>query len=211
MNKYLQQFDKWYHHRSTREQLFLMLLGCVFIYLVSYFTLFRAINFKEALLIAKIDFQNKEIQSINNKIISLKNISTSPVYKKWIAQQNNVKLIHQKFRDHMLTVTPDYWQNIIKTVLLTQQNITTDAIKYYPDAVFNIYKVNNKEKKIYAQKVELTIQGTYFNVISYLKSLEKALPLAQWNKLDYRVNQYPNAIVAIEFSILYEPKNEKTT
>lgn len=204
MNKYITQFDLWYKQRNARERLFVMLLGFAFLYAVFYFILFRSIDYKRELLLAEIRQENNQMKSWHTQMTALKEIANSPIYKKWKSHQASLQALHKQYENFILPPTSTYWQSIIKTVLSNQKNMTTDEVKYYPPTVFTTLTTGDKKTDILQQAVHITIYGSYFDTINYLKNLEKALPIAQWDKLTYAVTQYPLAKVDVEFLILYE-------
>ena len=51
--------------------------------------------------------------------------------------------------------------------------------------------------KVYKHLVTLELSGTYFSVIAYLQRLENLPWRLYWQFLDYRVSDYPNAIIYV--------------
>ncbi len=204
MNKYLAKFDLWYKQRNTRERMLVMLLGFAFLYAVFYFAFFRSLDYKHALVSAEIHEQQNQIALWKTQMDALQAISANPLYKKWQVQQKNLQALHKQYEQFILPPTSTYWQNVIKSVLSSQKNIMVDGVRYDPPTVFTTLTTAAKKIEILQQAVHLTIYGNYFDTISYLQNLEKALPIAQWNKCTYQVAQYPTAKVDVEFLILYE-------
>jgi MSHA biogenesis protein MshJ len=204
MNNSLIKLDRWYRLRNTRERIFIMLLGCAFIYAIFYFILFRTVEYKRELLRAEIHIKENQISSWSLQINAVKKIASSPLYQKWKTHEEKLKALHKKYENFILPPTSTYWQNAIKTVLSNQKTITTDEIKYFPATLFSNLSLTKTKTQVFEQKVHVTVYGNYFDTIDYLKNLEKALPIAQWESLNYQVAQYPTAKVEVEFSILYE-------
>ena len=96
------------------------------------------------------------------------------------------------------------WQDIIKTILHSENNVTLDQIKNSPETEFQPTNIDGKGSQIYQQQLLLVIYSNYFDTISYLKKMESALPNIHWNSLKYEVTEYPVARVEMEFSMLYE-------
>lgn len=204
MNKQLVRLDHWYRLRNTRERVFIMLLGFSFLYALLYFMFFRSVEYKRELLLAEIHQKNNQISAWTLQIDAVNKISASPLYQKWKAHQAKLNALHKQYENFILPPTSTYWQNAIKTVLSNEKSISTDEIKYYPATLFSNLSLTKSTTKVYEQKVHVTVYGSYFDTIDYLKNLEKALPIAQWETLNYQVAQYPTAKVEVEFSILYE-------
>ncbi len=59
-------------------------------------------------------------------------------------------------------------------------------------------KLQEHHVGVYKHTVVLALEGSYFNVITYLKSLENLPWKIYWHELDYSVTDYPKAEVLLE-------------
>ena len=50
---------------------------------------------------------------------------------------------------------------------------------------------------IYRHGLTLELKGRYFDIVDYLQALEKSHQHFYWEKLDYKVDKYPDAIVTL--------------
>ena len=96
------------------------------------------------------------------------------------------------------------WGDVIKTVLQSQNNITLEQIKNFPETVYNPLQLQNVVLKIYQQQLLVVVYSNYFDTINYIQRLEQVLPNLRWDSIHYQVIQYPVGKVEMEFSILYE-------
>ena len=65
-----------------------------------------------------------------------------------------------------------------------------------PEKIRGLHKV--LEQKITATDIVLKVRGSYFSVLSYLKSVEKEAGLGIfWKSIDYAVDKYPAAEVQV--------------
>lgn len=62
--------------------------------------------------------------------------------------------------------------------------------------------VNNTNEDIEHIRYKLVLQGTYFAIFEYLRHLEASKWQLYWDKLNYTVEIYPEAIAVIEFYTL---------
>lgn len=199
-----EKFDHWFKNRNTRERFFVGLLGLAILYAIFYLTLFYSKEQQHKELLAEIAEQKNDLNSWVLQIQALKKLEQSIQYKTWLAQKNQLATIREKYKDYILPPDSRHWEDVIKTILSTQSNITTDSVKYEPASVFSTLDLTDKVVNVYQQPVTLTIYGGYFDTLSYLKRLENELPIAQWDRIVYQVTQYPIAKVQVELSILYE-------
>lgn len=55
---------------------------------------------------------------------------------------------------------------------------------------------------LYRHRLRLSLRGNYFDSLRYLQAME-ALPwTVYWDRLDYQVEQYPNAILTVEIATI---------
>lgn len=205
MNNKFMQLKKWYEYRTTRERLFFLGLCWAFMYAFFSFFLFRPItNQYDNLFAATKDLKGK-ISSWNRQIEAVKKISDSPLYKKWLQEKQISNNIRGKYQDLLQTFSVNQWQDIIKTILLPQNNIRVVQIKNFPESTATPLVISG-QKKIYQRKLDLVIYGQYFETLNYLNHLDQAFPNIHWDTFDYQVIQYPVAKVEMELSVYYEKK-----
>jgi MSHA biogenesis protein MshJ len=75
------------------------------------------------------------------------------------------------------------------------------------DYLGNTSKDNSREgeapaEKVYRHAIHLQIEGSYFEVVSFLKEIESLSWRFYWEGLDYKVAKFPNALVDIELYTL---------
>ena len=55
---------------------------------------------------------------------------------------------------------------------------------------------------IYRHGVQLRLEGSYFDVLAYVTDLEQSGWQFRWRSLDYRVTDYPRAVVDLHLETL---------
>lgn len=204
MNWYIIQFRKWYENRITRERVLLLILSWAILYFLFHHLIFKPINARQAALQADIKALDTQIDTWNMQLEELNKLSQSPLYKQWIIHRRSFVNLQHQYQYLMKTPAAKQWQDVIKTILLTQSNITLAQIKNFPEAAYNPTNLPSSLSNIYQQKLLMVFYSNYFDTLNYIKKLESALPTVHWDTLRYQVAQYPVANVEMEFSILYE-------
>lgn len=207
MNPYLFRFKKWYDYRSTRERLFILGLCFAFMYAGFYFFIYSSIENRQMSILSQIRKINDNNKSWSMQIEAIKKISDSPLYQKWLSQQQQSINIRGKYQSLLKTFSLNQWQNIIKTVLQPQPNIRLVEIKNFPETAHTPLMLEGEKKKIYQRTLLLVVYSNFFDTLNYMNKLETAFPNIHWTSLNYEVLQYPVAKVEMELSVFYE-KNQ---
>jgi MSHA biogenesis protein MshJ len=208
MSNYIQSIRSFYDTLKLREQLLALLLVWAFLYAIFAYILYRPIDADISILQADIKTLNEQQVNWNNQIDMLKKISKTPLYDKWIKQHKAFQKLQSQYKLLLQNSSSKQWQEFIKTILRSQNNITLEQIKDFPEAVYNPTNTPNLVEQIYQQHLTLIINSNYFDTIAYIKELEKSLPNILWDTLTYQVTQYPIGKVELGFSILYEKNDD---
>lgn len=201
---YIVLIRSWYEHLELRERALFMLLSWSLLYAIVYLILFNPLDKAEMAINNDIKSYDEKIKSWHTQIDALNKIPSTPLYKEWIKNQGEYKGLEGQYRSLLNNFSLETWQQVLQTVLQTQQNVTTVQIKNSPETAYNPGDPAISKSTIYQQKLLITVNGSYFNVINYLQKLEKSLPNIHWDTLDYQVENYPIGKVDMEFSVFYE-------
>ena len=204
MNEYLLFFKKRYETCSMREKLLIIVLSGSLLYAIFYFLLFKSLEVQAKNLITEIQAIKDQIKAWDKQITNVKKISTTPLYKQWITQHQNLLNIKKQYKLLFNIPSHQQWQTAINSVLYAKKNITVVQIKNSPEILYHPSFRSESKEKIYQQKFLLVVRGNYVDMVHYLQSLEKSLPMIYWDSLNYQVMEYPTAQAEMEFSILYE-------
>jgi len=207
MRQQIATFKIWYEARPMREKLLVLGLLCAIIYAFFSYLLFSPLD-KEAITLANnLKTAQHQIKNWQIQINALEKIATTPLYKKWLTQRKLFDHIQGKYKDILQASPTTHWQDIIKTMLNSQKNITLIQIKNSPETLYNPPGLPQGSTKIYEQRLTLAIYSNYLDTLHYIQTLEEELPNMHWSTLNYTVAQYPVAKIEMEFSIFYEKQH----
>lgn len=206
---YLNLARRWFENLGLREKILVVALTWSLMYAVFSFIMFRPFDTRIAILRIDIKSMQEQILSWNKQIDALQKISQTTAYQEWVRQHRSYQNLKSQYKLFLQTSPSERWQDVIKTLLQSQTNITVVEIKNLPESLYNPSKLTTSAYKIFQQQLSLVIYSNYFDTLNYIQQLEKKLPSVHWDRLDYQVTQYPLAKVEMEFSILYEKNNPK--
>lgn len=206
MNKYYSDLVKWYDMRNMREKLLVLFLVFAIIYAVFSLSLLQPLKTKKIALKTQAKELNGQIKQWEIQIGALKKIPTSPLYKEWLSQNQSLIQLRERYQSLLNTPPEQQWQDVITTLINTQNNLTLAQIINHPETAYQSADNVKIKTNIYQQKLDLTVLGGYFDTIQFLQQLETRLPNLHWDQLTYQVVNYPTAKIHMEFSILYEKK-----
>jgi MSHA biogenesis protein MshJ len=180
-------------------------LSLAVIYALFSLFLFMPLDAKTAELTAEIKQVKEKIANWQAQSKSLSEIPNTPIFKEWQNIHKNNQTIKEKYKVLLGNPGSDKWEEIIKKILNDYPNITIEKIHNQPESKFQTSQPDQTDSApIYQDKMQLSVIGSFEDIVNYLISLEKALPNIHWNTLKYTVTEYPQARVEMEFSVLYE-------
>jgi len=208
MNRNILKIKKWYQYRNLRERLMLLGLSWILIFTTCHLFFFTPLNNRKHELKQNIIESKYVIKEWELKINALKRISGTPLYKKWISQQETSLNIQGEYGSLMKDFSLTRWQTFFKSLLKSQGQVQLTQIKNSPESVYTpVTFAPSQPKKLYQQTIQLEFYSNYINTISYLKKIEELLPNIYWNEFHYDVVRYPIAKAELEFLIFYD-KNQ---
>lgn len=210
MDKYLLQYKTWFEGRNLREKLLVFALSWAIIYAIFSIFLFRSIDVASEKNAKDLKTTEDQIKNWQNQLKFLADIPNTPLYKEWIVEHKNYQSLKDKYKNLLETPSDSKWDDIIKTVLNKYPNITIEKIENKPETAYITSKIQSEPDSIFQQQMLVAVLGDFNDIVSYLTSLEAAMPTIHWDTLNYTVTEYPIARVQMEFSILYEKPKSKT-
>ena len=203
MNNYFLKLKNWFEPRSTREKWFIVFLNFLILYLLFDNLFFKNISQKEQLLTKHINENQYKINAWQMQIDTINSMIESDLYHKWLAQQRAFSHLKGKYKLIMQIPPNKQWLDVVRTLLQKQKNITLVQIKNFPETAYQ-EEQELQQGKLFQQRLAVIFYSNYLDTLNYLKELELALASIRWDNFSYKVSQYPNAKVELEFSILYE-------
>lgn len=209
MKEYLQkQFEKLgnkYDAYSLRERILILSLVLVATFLLWQNFLYGVVFTSDKEIIEATQKLRTQINTIQGEIST---ISSSIVADKQAAErlktlkEENLKLKDEVLEQTKNMVSPKEMATIIKKLLDQSHGLTILRLEADPITEFFSAKEKTADLKVYNHGITLVFEGEYFDVLNFLKQLEKADLKLIWDLLDYEVKKYPVAKVTIQVHTL---------
>lgn len=214
MKKYIDQANIWLSERTPRERLMVLLITLAFIYAL-WNVLF------DSPLSVEIDNKSQQITTTKDQINSLAEQKKAILVKigefskqsqKYQALENQLKNLNdQIMRFSGGFIPPEAMDQVINKISEMPEGLTLVSLKNYPDEVLteipSVMKNAATRGKIYEHKIQIKIKGNYFDILQYIKNLEKLSWRLFWDNLDYEVINYPTGIVTINIHTLSQQES----
>lgn len=204
MDNLLDRFKVWFELRDFREKLLITGLSWAAIYAIFALILLNPLDNQAVAMAVNIKKVHDDIVLWQTQLKYLKSIPDSPLYKDWISNRNSYESLKNKYKNLLGEPVDEKWDNIINAVLGNYPNITIEHIQNSPEAVFQDKSSNDKSDSIYQQQAQILAMGNFPDIVGYISYIEKTVPNIHWDKLSYKVTEYPLAKVEMEISVLYE-------
>ena len=140
----------------------------------------------------------------------IKNIATQTrqYNHRYINQKDLYILLHDLLKQTMGVAIVDFSTIPTPIVNPPHNNQTNGQEQPNTEATQNSASTSSQRDMITPSHYRLVIKGTYFPIMNYLHRLEQLRWNLYWDKFDYVVQTYPDAIATIEFFTL-RPETKK--
>jgi MSHA biogenesis protein MshJ len=117
---------------------------------------------------------------------------------------------------HDRLVEPDRMVGLLEQVLNKNGKLQLVSLKTLPvspvmpqgtNAAEPGAKADNEQKQIFKHGVQITVRGSYLDLLQYLAALEKVPVQLFWGDVSFSVDQYPDAVLTLT---LYTLSLDKT-
>lgn len=208
---------------TLKERVLILLAAIAVLYAVWHYALMQPLDVKQQRLTAALQQQQRELESLAVQLrLTLEQSRNDPD----AANRSKLARLQEKIQkldDTLAQMTknlipPERMAQVLETVLLKSSGLTVvdvrglgsaSLLEALGEAVAPAGAVKSKRDKVkskppapvaagaYKHGVQITVSGTYFDALHYLRALE-ALPYAFfWDSLELQVGQYPQATTAI--------------
>ncbi|MCZ6643687.1 MAG: hypothetical protein O7F71_19095 [Gammaproteobacteria bacterium] len=101
-------------------------------------------------------------------------------------------------------VEPERMPALLEDVIQHHQGLRLKRIVSLPVELVRLSNSTGEKTaiQIYRHPLELRFEGNYFEMMAYLEELEASQWEFGWRRLEYRVAEYPTAVVVIEIETL---------
>ena len=113
-----------------------------------------------------------------------------------------MQLVDAELNAQMVDMVPaDYMPTVLANLL---RNVTgIKLVSFNSVAPIALLQVGDEEKmNLYSHGIKLVMEGDYFSVLNFVKAVESMPDKLYWQHLDYKVEQYPKAVVELELYTL---------
>lgn len=159
---------------------------------------------------AKMDKNKKNITQIKSEVLVLKKqitvIKTKKTDDKAIQFQKeeeqlkaNLTEVNKKIASFQYQlVSPKAVISNLKNMLHTEKGLKLTSMRYLPEEILK----DTANQPVSRSPIELTIQGTFPEITAYLKRVERENSFIFWDEMDYKVLQYPLALVKLKIHVV---------
>ena len=215
MREQLSQLKDKFDQLSKRERyiIILMLLAVVFFIWDQLF--YSPLNGKVAAASGQMETMHAQISVHSSEFASLastlKDNPNRQLQHRIQAVENNVAKLHQKIGQLTADlIPPEQMTQVLEKVLNQNRGLKLIRVKSLPVEQIGLNEDSAREKgqadpdsgALYRHGVELELEGSFFQIIAYLKDLEKMPWRLVWSNLEYEVQQYPIAVVRLRIDTL---------
>lgn len=123
--------------------------------------------------------QNEQLEKLTVDLIPPDEMAN--VLRKVLGERGNLQLLALRNEPAELAFTP-------KDEAEATNTVTTDAEE----------NTEREHVAIYRHGLTLELKGRYFDIVDYLQALENLQWHFYWEKLDYKVDKYPDAVVTLK-------------
>ncbi|WP_144212300.1 MSHA biogenesis protein MshJ [Shewanella donghaensis] len=104
--------------------------------------------------------------------------------------------------EQMISMVPANYMPTVLTNLLGNIN-DVKLLSFGSIAPKALLQVGEEDKmNLYSHGIRLTLEGRYFSILKFIESIEAMPDKLYWKRLNYHVDQHPNATVEIELYTL---------
>ena len=179
------------------------------VYLLWYFILYGPVSKEKSLL-------NKNEKSLNSEIIKLKEKSTAIIVEankppdKKLQTRRDKLLAENEILTKQLSVLdqdmipPEKIADVLREILGKESLLQLIQLRSLPTkSLFSEHLSSSKgQEQLLSQGMTLELKGDYFHTLDYLKRVEQLKWRIFWDRLQYKVLEYPEAEIIIQVHTL---------
>lgn len=207
----------WYNQRPLRERLLILVTAMVLVLFMGWEWLVVPVTQQNRQLEERMAALNADQSALLNRQQALnERLASDPsqaLRKQLEARQQRLAQLNQQVSETTgQLVAPQAMVSLLRDILATQEALALQALELKaPTPVYAPASESGEppepgnealEPLLYAHDVELHVQGSYLNVLAYLKRLESLDARLGWQVLDYRAGDWPSGEALIRVRTL---------
>lgn len=195
---------------SLREQVLIWLSGWVVIGLLAYTFLLEA-NLEQSIKLKRdISLAESKQVDLKQQVVEIqghfKNDPNQEIRQRIEDLNKEITLIDSKLQEKISNLVPaNQMASMLESVLAESGGIKLiELSSIAPTPIFLSKQDDDKQAQadLYRHGVSLMLEGSYFDIQSYLKKLESLQWKFYWKKFDYNVDTYPKGKIELEIYTL---------
>jgi MSHA biogenesis protein MshJ len=168
-------------------------------------------------LFAKMDKNKKNMTQIKSEVVVLKKQVTVLKTKKISDKAQQYQKKEAQLKESLIEVnkkiasfqyqliSPKAVFSNLKNMLQADKGLKLTSMRYLPEEVVK----DTSDQPVSRTPIELTIQGTFPEIMAYLKRVERESTFIFWDEMNYKVLQYPIAVVKLKIHVVTSEAGQK--
>jgi len=193
-----------YSKLSMRERM-LILISVVGLIIFSVTNFLLMPMFEEYAQLKKVQNTTQtSIQTVNVQIDSVKKLLADKPVEKIQRQLDNLNRQHQtKIKEldkyKLSLVSSDDMATLVEEIVEENKKLlVVSLISKEPTPILMQPDGDKEQVLLYKHAIDIKLQGQYFALLAFMKKIEAQEKSILWNDIDYKVDEYPNAILSFE-------------
>jgi MSHA biogenesis protein MshJ len=143
-------------------------------------------------------------QQISDLEIALKNDPNKPLMERRAEIETSLEALDEKLKSQTFDlIPPQEMSQVLEQVLANIGNLKLiEVASIPPETVVQTSTQGGEQINLYQHGVKLVLEGEFFAVQTYLEQIEQLEWQFYWRKFDYKVEEYPKAMVEIDLYTL---------
>lgn len=211
MKEQIVRFEQWLNTLGMRERILVSLLIFAITYLFWDFALNTPTVKQQHAAVEAIRKTKESTQSLSAQIQALSLSANSPQIVKLTTQVKNLT-------DQLTALNAQINEQLKNSISKEQlrQVLRSFLSQYSPVKVSDFATPKPEEIQAemhstdYTQEhLKVELQGSYFDVLSFLQRIEYSNKKIYWDSIDYQVKQYPMATISVTIHIIRKAHDNK--
>lgn len=211
MRTHLTKLAHYLNNLAVRERVLVLLLGLIAIYIFISVVLFdkitahtKDLNTKIGEIQTKVKTTQTEIDTLLSEI-SEKNIAGIKAQK--AALQKQISNIDKNLSDSAARLaTGKETARLLQEILASNEQLKVIDFKTHQSAASEHPSTTQVGIQIFEHHIEITVESNYFAIFRFLSHLQHLKQQIIWDELDYKVTDYPTAVVTLKFHTISTQK-----
>jgi MSHA biogenesis protein MshJ len=196
MNELMIKYERAIEKLSLRMRIVVLAVAAAVALVLWYSLFWSRTTANSAILKQSVATTNKSVVNLQLQLTNLQKVQND--LEKQLATQltngNKAKMTAAESLEKT-NVSPNEMARVLQDLLTTRQGLTLMQLETLP---VRENLTLGAPTKLFEYGISIKFQGDFFSTMEYLQSIEKLHWLIFWDKLDYKVTNYPLAEINIQ-------------